>query len=255
MDKNNLQAALSGLAVILGLSFIAGTFIVSNTFYKVKALSNVISVTGSAEKAVISDMAKWSSSFSRIVGVTGLKDGSAQLAKDLEIVKVYFAEKGITEKEMTVRPVSVTANCQSSNDIIWDKDGQKCSKVIGYTLSQSILVESESVDKVTKLAQESSGVLIAKGLVFNGQNVEYYFNKLADLRMEMVSEATKNAQQRAAQIAESADSKIGNLQAASLGVFQVAAPNSVEISDYGVYDNGSIEKKISITVRASFTLK
>jgi len=255
MEKNHLNTALSGLAVILGLSFIAGTFIVSNTFYKVKALSNVISVTGSADKMVTSDMAKWSSSFSRVVGTTDLKSGSAQLSKDLESVKSYFAEKGITEKEMTIKSVSVSSNCQSSNDIVWDKDGQKCSKIIGYTLSQVIIIESSDVGKVTKLAQESVGALIARGLIFNSQNVEYYYNKLTDLRMEMVAEATKNAQQRAMQIAESTGAKIGNLQAASLGVFQVAALNSTEISDYGIYDNGSIEKKISATVRASFVLK
>ncbi|MHB9019734.1 MAG: SIMPL domain-containing protein [Minisyncoccota bacterium] len=255
MEKNNLQKALVGLAIVLGLSFVAGTFIVSNTFYKVKALSNVISVTGSADKLVTSDTAKWSSSFSRVVGVDGLKSGSTQLASDLESVKSYFAGKGITDKEITIKPVSVTSNCQSSNDIIWDKDGQKCSRVIGYTLSQSILIESSDVDKVTKLAQEASSALISKGLVFNSQNIEYYFNKLADLRIEMVSEATKNAQLRAKQIAESTGAQIGNLQAASLGVFQVAAPNSTDVSDYGIYDTGSMQKKVSATVRASFVLK
>lgn len=255
MEKNNLKNPLIGLAVILGLSLIVATFVVANAFYKVKALSNVILVTGSAEKVVTSDTAKWSSSFSRVVGTAGLKDGNTQLASDLVAVKSYFIGKGITDKEMTIKPVSISSNCQSSSDIIWDKDGQRCSKIIGYTLSQSVLVESGDVDKVTKLAQEASNVLIGKGLIFNSQNIEYYFNKLADLRIEMVSEATKNAQLRAKQIAESTGSAIGNLQAASLGVFQVAAPNSTDVSDYGVYDTGSIQKKVSATVRASFVLK
>jgi hypothetical protein len=255
MEKNNLQKALSGFALIIGLSLIAGTFIVSNAFYKVKALSNVISVTGSADRLVTSDTAKWSSSFSRVVDVNGLKGGSVQIENDLQAVKAYFAEKGVTEKEMTVRPATAGSNCQSSNDIIYDKGGQRCSKIIGYTLSQSILIESGDVSKITKLAQESVGVLIAKGLVFNSDNVEYYFNKLADLRIEMVSEATANAKSRAAKIAESTGAEIGNLQSASLGVFQVSAPNSTEISDYGIYDNSSVDKKISATVRASFILK
>jgi len=255
MEKNNLQAALSGMAVLLGLSLVGGAYVVSNAFYKVKALSNVISVTGSADKLVTSDTAKWSSSFSRVVDVNGLKGGSVQIENDLQTVKAYFAEKGVTEKEMTIRPATASSNCQSSNDIIYDKGGQRCSKIIGYTLSQSILIESGDVSKITKLAQESVGVLIAKGLVFNSDNVEYYFNQLADLRIEMVSDATKNAQLRAKQIAESTGAQIGNLQAASLGVFQVAAPNSTDVSDYGVYDTGSMQKKVSATVRASFVLK
>ena len=255
MEKNNLQKALGGMALLLGVSLVAGTFIVSNAFYKVKALSNVISVTGSAEKVVVSDTAKWSSSFSRVVGTTGLKEGSVQLQKDLVLVKKLFMDNGISEAEMTIKPATISSNCQSSNDIVYDKDGQRCSRIIGYTLSQSILVESGSVDKVTKLAQGSVGALVAEGLVFNSQNVEYYYNKLADLRLQLVDEATKNAKMRASQIAESTGAKIGNLQAASLGVFQVAAPNSTDISDYGIYDNSSINKKISATVRASFVLK
>lgn len=255
MEKNNLQSALSGLAVILGLSLIAATFVVANAFYKVKSLSNVVSVTGSAEKLVVSDTAKWSSSFSRVVDTYGLKEGSIQMERDLQVVKTYFAEKGITEKEMTIRPATTNSNCQSSNDIIYDREGQRCSKIIGYTLTQSILIQSGDVAKITKLAQESVGFLISKGLVFNSQNVEYYFNKLNDLRMEMVAEATANAKERAIKIAESTGGEIGKLQSASLGVFQVSAPNSTEISDYGVFDNSSIDKKISATVRASFVLE
>ena len=49
--------------------------------------------------------------------------------------------------------------------------------------------------------------------------------------------------------------KIGVLKSASSGVVQVMAQNSVEVSDYGMYDTSKIEKEIMVTVKASFEIK
>jgi hypothetical protein len=40
-----------------------------------------------------------------------------------------------------------------------------------------------------------------------------------------------------------------------MGVFQITAVNSTEISDYGSYDTSSIDKKVTAIVRASYTIK
>jgi hypothetical protein len=40
-----------------------------------------------------------------------------------------------------------------------------------------------------------------------------------------------------------------------MGVFQVTAPNSIDISDYGTYDTSSVRKQITAIVRASFTIR
>jgi len=40
-----------------------------------------------------------------------------------------------------------------------------------------------------------------------------------------------------------------------MGVVQVMPVNSVEISDYGTYDTGSIEKEVMVTVKALFILR
>ena len=244
--------------LIVGLSIIGGTFIVANTFYKVKALSNVISVTGSTEKIVKSDTVKWVSGFSRNVGGDNLKEGSAEMKKDLGVVAGYFKEYGIPETEITVQPMTMTAVCESQNNVFYDKFGnQSCggNRVTGYTFKQDVVVQSGDVDKVTKLSQDASDALIAKGVIFSSQNLEYYYNKLSELRVELLSEATKNAKTRAEKIVESTGGKIGFLQSASMGVFQVTAKNAIDFSDYGYYDTSSIEKKVTAVVRASFILQ
>ncbi|MCX6746280.1 MAG: hypothetical protein NTX00_04690, partial [Candidatus Parcubacteria bacterium] len=70
--------ALVLMAIILGVSLFASAYWVSDMIYRVKALNFSISVTGSAEKIVKSDIVKWSSNFSRTTTPELLKEGSSQ---------------------------------------------------------------------------------------------------------------------------------------------------------------------------------
>jgi hypothetical protein len=252
--KNEIAFAAS----ILGVSIIIATAIGADSFYRSKQLSNVLSVTGSAEKIVTSDTVKWQSVLSRSVDALALKEGSSQIKNDIEVVKKYFKNSGVQDSEITINPVTVTPFCQSQNGMSYDKFGnQSCgsSPTAGYNLQQVIAVESSRVAEITELTQSASDYFISQGLVFSTQNLEYYYSKLADLRLDLLSQATKDARLRAQKIAESTGKKIDSLQAASMGVFQVAAKNSVEVSDYGVYDTTSLEKKVTGVVRVSFSLK
>jgi len=245
-------------AIILGLCFIMATAIGAISFYKAQFLSNVLSVTGSADKIVTSDTVKWVSTISRSVDSYNLKEGSSQIKSDLAIVKDYFKKSGIKDSEITVNPVVMNVVCENRDGMVWDKYGnQTCgsSMVSGYSLQQTVTVDSAKVSEITALSQAVSDYFIGQGLIFTTQSLEYYYSKLADLRLDLLGEATKNAKSRADVIAKSTGKNIGNLQSASMGVFQITAKNSVEVSDYGIYDTSSIEKKITAVVRASFTLR
>ena len=125
-------------------------------------------------------------------------------------------------------------------------------KIVFATNNQHKLDE---VKKITDLSQKAPNALIAKDLIFSSQNLEYYYSKLTDLKIELTGEATKDAKKRAEKIAESTQSTIGQLQSASLGVVQITAKNSTEVSDYGSYDTASLEKKVTTVVKASFIIK
>jgi len=258
MPNETSRATNTLAAVVIGLSLIIGTSIVAYTYYASKALANVISVTGSAEQTITSDTAKWTSNFSRNVGAADLKTGNAQMREDLKTVLAYLHTNNVTDAEITVQPATVQSVCASPNGYQYDKTGNPiCSAENngGYSLQQTIIVESSDVQKVQKLSNDASGYLIDKGLIFTTSGVEYYYNKLQDLKLQMLADATKNAQQRADKIVESTGAHLGNLQSSSMGVFQVTSVNSTEISDYGAYDTSSIQKKVTSIVRASFTLK
>jgi len=245
-------------AAILGASIIIATSVGADSFYRAKQLSNVLSVTGSAEKIVTSDTIKWQSSVTRSVDAAGLRNGSTQIKKDIEVVRQYFKNTGVQDNEVTINPATVSPVCESQSGVFYDRFGnQSCgsSRTIGYNLQQVITVESGRVDEVAKLAQTASDYFVGQGLVFTTQSLEYYYSKLADLRLDLLTDATKDATNRAQKIAQSTGKKIDSLQSASQGVFQVSAKNSVEVSDYGVYDTTSLEKKVTGVVRASFSLK
>jgi hypothetical protein len=222
--------------------------------YKLKAATNGLTVTGSAERTIISDRATWTGSFGRQVGANDLKQGSERMGKDLETVLAHFRSKGIKDEEVTTRPVAVVQVCENQGNVIYDKGGTLCggNRVSGYSLSQTVIVRSGNVDTVTKLALEAPGTLNGAGLVFTSQDLAYAYSKLADIRLEMLDEATRNAKRRAERIASATGAALGRLTQASQGVFQVTAVDSTEVSDYGVYDTTALEKKVTAVVRATF---
>lgn len=245
-------------ALIVGVCLIVGTFVVAQAFYNVRALANSISVTGSAERIITSDMAKWTATITRTVPVGDVKGGSAQMKRDLAAVLEYYRGAGVTENEITVQPVTMMPVCESNQNVMYDRYGnQTCSiaQTTGYAFREDVVVESSDVQKIAKISREASDALISRGVIFSSQNVEYYYTQLKDLRLQLLAEATQNARERSQKIAESTSAKIGKLQSANMGVFQITAKNSTDVSDYGTYDTSSLEKKVTAIVRASFSLK
>lgn len=255
--KDNIFGSpLSIMASILGGALILTAIIVCYAFYQVKSLSNTVSVVGSAEKLIESDTVKWVSTLSRTSGINDLAQASEKIRKDSELIQEYFSEKGVDASSVTVAPVTITENCNSSQNIIWTDGGQKCTQgnATGYSLTQRITVESAKVQEITDLAKMASEHFLFEDIFMTTSSLEYYYSKLDDLKLEMLEEATKNAKERAKRIVESTGSDVGDLQSASVGVFQIIQPNSTDFADYGRYDTSTIQKKIVSVVRAAFTL-
>ena len=230
---------------IIGISIIIAAAIFSYAFYVTRNAKDTLSVTGSAKKKITSDTVKWTGSFSRTVLTTDLKSGYDQMDQDLRIVKRFFVDQGITDKDLSVSPVTM--------DLV-SSYNQSADTPREYSLRQNVEVQSADIAKITALAK-SIQPLINQGVVFSSQSVEYYYSKLPDLRVQMLGEAVKDAKVRADEIAKSSGRKVGALESAGMGVVQLLPVNSVEVSDYGAYDTSSIEKEAMVTVKTSFTMK
>lgn len=228
--------------LILGLSLVASVAIGAYTFYTVRSI-NYISTTGSSTETVTSDQVKWSSSITRPATAGDLQSAYAEMSSDLKSVKDFLSQNGVTADSIDVSPVYM-------NEVYEQNPGPEKK----YNLVQNITVQSDDVAKIGDLAKNTTA-LTDKGILFSTNSLEYYYSKLADARVSLLSDAIKDAKARATEIAKAGGKKIGAINSASNGVVQVLAPNSQNVSDYGTYDTSTVDKVIMITVRASFEIK
>ena len=122
----------------------------------------------------------------------------------------------------------------------------------GYSLRQRVKIESRDIEKVENISRQVTE-LIETGIEFNSIPPSYYYTKLADLKMNLLAQASADAMQRAQTIAESANSKLDKLKKSSMGVFQITGRNSNEEFSYGgSYNTSERNKTASITIRMEY---
>ncbi|MDD5218015.1 MAG: SIMPL domain-containing protein [Candidatus Omnitrophica bacterium] len=246
MEGNNLlkNSQIIVLGVCIALATLGSSVILSQALVKIKKFSTeVISVTGSAEKKIKSDAMVWRIKFSRRDLV--MTQAYQKLQEDLATVKAYLIAKGIAGEQMILSPVET--------EILYRKNkaGHDTNEIEAYRLSQSVEIRSNDVDRVTAISRESTE-LINQGIELISSAPEYFYTKIAELKLEMLAEATQNAKKRAEQMAVSTGNRIGFMRAARMGVFQITPVNSVDVSDWGENDTRSLEKKVMAVVKVDF---
>lgn len=239
--KNHLNTLLISSAIVVT------ALILGNSFQNRNKFTNTIAVTGLGSKNFVSDLIVWSGDF--VQKNIQLKDAYASLDRDREGIRNYLLSKGIKPAEMIFSAIEIS---KEFNDV-FDQNGTRIrSDFTGYRLSQKVQVESSDVDKVENISREVSE-LINNGIEFYSSNPEYYYTKLAELKIEMIAEATKDAYSRAQKIAENAGGAVGRLKNANMGVFQIVAQNSSEEFSWGgSFNTGSKRKTANITVRLEY---
>ncbi len=230
--------ALLGLAIGLGAVVLAGGI-------RDRNLNETISVTGSAKARIVSDYIIWDSSITAQAETpqAALKQLTAWTGR----VRAFLTAQGAQPDEVSVNPVSTETVTQNAS-------GQDTGRVLAYRLTRSFEVRSSRVDAVAALV-EASQKLLAQGVPLQAQSPQYVYTKLADLRPQLLAEATKDALGRAKVLVEATGGKLGGLRDVNVGVFQVTAPNSTDVSDYGVYDTSTLRKDVTAVVNVTFALK
>lgn len=244
--ESTLKSQWLWIAVIITAGLIISTGIFTGGLVKYKSATGAITVTGSAKKEIKSDWVVWSGSYS--FQSPSLTEAYKELVGNREKVKKYFLDKGIPEQELIFSSVYTSAN-----KVILP-NGQYSNQVESYLLSQTVEIRSKDVDKVTQFSRGATE-LINQGVEFQSNPPQYFYTKIADLKVEMLTLATKDAFSRAQKIAENAQSSLGSLRSAKQGVFQITPRYSNEVSDYGINDTSSMEKEITAVVNCSFTIQ
>ena len=241
----NSQIIILGLCI--GAATIAGSMILAQGAYRITRFAHeTITVTGSAQKEIKSDYITWSCHVSR--QGTDLAGAYQSIKEDMAKVVAYLKEKQISEAEIKVTPI-VTEVLRKKN-----KEHEETIDVGGYLLSQGVEIRSREVEKLSRVARESTE-LISKGLEFVSDAPEFFYTDIGKLKLEMLALATQNAKERAKSMAGSVGNRIGLMRSAKMGVFQITPVTSTDVSDWGPNDTSSYEKKVMSVVTASFAIE
>ncbi len=232
---------------MLGLSvaIVVGAFLASNAIKESRSDSD-ITVTGSARKPITSDLVQWKGSVT--AENSNLQTAVADLKKNVDRLKAFVTTNGAGVK-LELAPIS-------SEPLSYERTNTDGSKqtIPGWRVRQRVEVSSDQVQAVTTLAAKTAENMLSNGVPFEAE-LSYLYTKLADLRIQMLEEATSDAKKRAEVIAKGAGVGIGAPRNARVGVFQLTAKNSPSVDDYGAFDTSSIEKEITAVVSVAFGLK
>ena len=233
--------------IIIAVSIIITAVILSNGYKSKNHSGDTISVTGLGEKSFVSDLIVWSGSFTR--KSLNLKEAYANLNEDRAYIQKYLVGKGVDPKNIVFTSITINKEFDTYYDQVRNTNEQVFT---GYKLEQYVEIESNEVNKIEGDSRQVSE-LINSGVEFYSNNPQYYYTKLSELKLEMISEATKDALKRAEKIAQNSGGKLGKLKKANMGVFQIVAQISSE--DYswgGSFNTSSKRKKANITMKLEY---
>ena len=233
------QALIIGIVVTLGLIMTAHVI--------VGALpSDGITVTGSASKIVQSDTAELDID---IMSKGNTKKAALNTIKSqTPTVVAYLKTNGIEDKDIEIKAINgyntfkVLPNGNTSNEVAY------------YNMDQPISIKSNDIQKIKKISVDISN-LMDKGIDIDVKEPEYYYSKISDLKVELLNEATKDAKQGASAMLKATHNRTGKIQSVKMGVFQITSANSTDVSDGGIYDTSSIEKKVTAVANVVFKIK
>lgn len=234
--------------VIALTAIIASLILVEGYKYRFKSAEGV-SVVGMAQVDFSSDLIVWEGNYNR--KSMDLKTAYASIKQDELMLREYLKKKGIPDSAMIFGAVNLTKEYNTN----FGSNGEVLSNSFtGFALAQNFKVESKDITLVERLSREVTE-LIEKGIELNSFAPRYYYTRLADLKMDLLSKASADAKLRAEAIAKSVDSDLGKMKKAVMGVFQITGRNSTEEYSYGgSYNTSEKNKTASITIRMEYGL-
>ena len=241
MEKiEKFQVILSCIIITLGI-------LVSSIIFSSKIPKNdSITVTGSASKIVKSDSAKLS--FSIMAKMPTQKASYNLIKTQTPIVTKFLLDKGVDKKDIEIKPLSGYYDYKRSSN------GYVTNEIDSYNASENIIVTSNDVEKIKEISVEIQN-LVDKGISLETYPPEYFYSDLASIKIDLLKEATLDAKQRAVSMLGAASSRVGKVKSMRMGVFQITPKDSTSVSDMGMNDTTTIDKKVTAVANVVFKIK
>ena len=202
-----------------------------------------VTVTGSARMEVEADRAVWT------INAFEQADDSATAVRlvesSLEAVTGYLVAAGIDADLIELDGLSTSIN------YVWTGQGMT-SQIAGYSAFRTLRVRSDDVALIDRLSR-GFGDLLTTGIGVTAFQPEYLISDLPALRPQLQAKAVEDALVRAEAMLAVVGGQVGTVRSIRSGPFQVSAPDTVDVSDYGMYDTSTIRKSVGATVSVTFS--
>ena len=227
------------LGILIGLALVVSTKMVSSTIQK-----NEISVTGSAYEIVKSD--KGSLDFDIEVKKPTRLEAYKTAQENLAVVQEYLKSKKIDKIDVK------TPNCYS----VYKNDyrGYSTNEVDHYNYTQPVSISADNVELIKEISNDL-GSLINKGITISVSTPSYDYSKLPELKVSLLEKASSDARQRAQSMLKPSHNKVGKISAVRMGVYQITPVDSTNVSDMGINDTSTIDKKVTAVANVTFRIK
>jgi len=231
---------------IIGISLIISVALVVSAWRSNYNTNQTIRVTGSANMKIKSDLGV-------LRGTLSAKASSASqaykiLQNDMPVLLKYFASKGFPKNKIAFSPINSYPNYKLNSN------GYSTGIISSYNYNQRLEITSTNVNLIKEISLEIAS-LINRGINFKINSPQYFYTKIAKLKVEVQALAARNAMTRAKRIADATDRDLGPLRDARMGVLQITPLLSTQVSDYGINDLSTIQKKITAVVNAAFVIR
>lgn len=232
------------IAVIIGLAMIVSSIIFGNNFIEAMKDKDKIRVIGSSSLEYASDIMKWQITLGTVSSEQSLRKSNLLLSQNIDKIKDIIQSKPDLKYELSVNsPFSYP---------LYDQSGQ----IKQYNIEQQISITIKDSSMFSYIENDLNKLILNDtSLLIRNSQFQYYISKLAEVKHNIISEATKDAEKRANEVAKSSGRKVKKLLNARVGIFQITEPYSTEIQSYGVYNTNTRMKQISVTVTSEYEIK
>ena len=240
---------------IASLAFLGTGALVARSFVDVKNASDVINVTGSARRSIMSDQAVWRFTVQSTDGAS-LQTAYRNFRATQPAIEAFLKAQALTGAELRRDPVNAGPQTYS----VYEDVGGEAREVqrTRYVVSETYRLQSNDIAKVQQAVGAATGAFVeasTAGVDIQSGDIEYLYTKLADVRLELLKEASQDAQRRAQAIAQSAGNSVGAVKNARMGVFQITPRFETSVEDSGSYDTSSLEKDVTAVVEIDFLVR
>lgn len=219
-----MNAPSAAFAAILGGFLFAGLavlgLILGNAALDVKAHERTVQVKGLAEREVPADIVIWPLTYQ--LAENDLTELYESIAEKNAIILRFLADNGLDQADVsTSAPSVIDRHAQA-----W---GDTATIEYRYIATATVTLYSKDVETARR-AMQNAIELGKNGIALGGEQfgnqVQFIYTELNDIKPAMIEESTVNARAVAAKFAEDSDSTLGKIKSASQGQFSISDRDS-----------------------------